>query len=89
MAWQGIADCFLRVVREEGIRTFYRPLLPRLVSVVPMIGIQFAVYEGLKRAIRALPEYDDESSPSRPSFSMLEDMDDLTIEEGLYDEAEA
>jgi Mitochondrial carrier protein len=41
-------DCFLRVMREEGIGTFYRSLPPRLMSVVPMIAIQFGVYEALK-----------------------------------------
>jgi Mitochondrial carrier protein len=35
-------------MREEGIGTFYRSLPPRLMSVVPMIAIQFGVYEALK-----------------------------------------
>ena len=46
----------MRVLREEGLRTFYAPLAPRLVSVVPMIGIQFGVYEFMKRTIAKLPE---------------------------------
>lgn len=86
---QGVADCFVRIAREEGLATFYKPLVPRLISVVPMIGIQFGVYEGLKRAIRALPDRD---TPSPRPSSMLhksEDMDDMTIEEGLFDEVEA
>jgi len=44
------------VLREEGLKTFYAPLAPRLVSVVPMIGIQFGVYEFMKRTIAGLPE---------------------------------
>jgi Mitochondrial carrier protein len=36
-------------MREEGVGAFYRGLPPRLVSVVPMIGIQFGVYEFIKR----------------------------------------
>ena len=39
-AYKGIVDCAVRVFREEGIGAFYRGLPPRLVSVVPMIGIQ-------------------------------------------------
>ena len=45
MAYNGINDCFRRVLKEEGIGAFYRGLAPRLFSVVPMIGIQFGVYE--------------------------------------------
>jgi len=47
--YKGIIDCAMRVYREEGLITFYRGLPPRLVSVVPMIGIQFGVYEYMKR----------------------------------------
>jgi solute carrier family 25 S-adenosylmethionine transporter 26 len=43
--YNGIKDCFQRVMKEEGIGAFYRGLTPRLLSVVPMIGIQFGVYE--------------------------------------------
>ncbi|MGK3734796.1 MAG: hypothetical protein ACI8RD_011999 [Bacillariaceae sp.] len=49
--YKGIIDCGLRVAREEGINTFYRGLAPRLLSVVPMIGIQFGVYEAMKRVM--------------------------------------
>jgi hypothetical protein len=48
-AYKGIVDCAVRVAREEGMRTFYRGLSPRLISVVPMIGIQFGVYESMKK----------------------------------------
>ena len=44
-AYAGINDCFRRVMKEEGIGAFYRGLTPRLLSVVPTIGIQFGVYE--------------------------------------------
>jgi hypothetical protein len=49
--YKGIVDCAIRVAKEEGIRTFYSGLPPRLVSVVPMIGIQFGVYEAMKKAM--------------------------------------
>lgn len=48
-AYKGVADCAVRILREEGIRTFYRGLAPRLISVVPMIGIQFGIYEAMKK----------------------------------------
>lgn len=47
--YKGIIDCAVRIAREEGINVFYRGLPPRLVSVVPMIGIQFGVYEFMKK----------------------------------------
>ena len=43
--YMGINDCFRRILKEEGVGAFYRGLVPRLLSVVPMIGIQFGVYE--------------------------------------------
>jgi hypothetical protein len=55
-AYKGIIDCAIRVAREEGMGTFYRGLPPRLVSVMPMIGIQFGVYEFMKKAMLARRE---------------------------------
>jgi solute carrier family 25 S-adenosylmethionine transporter 26 len=50
-AYKGIIDCAVRVAREEGVRALYRGLTPRLISVVPMIGIQFGVYEFMKKTL--------------------------------------
>lgn len=63
--YKGIVDCAVRVAREEGVKSFYRGLPPRLVSVVPMIGIQFTVYEFMKRQMqrRALAEQLPEIQP--------------------------
>ena len=43
--YKGIVDCFRVIVREEGVGALYRALPPRLLSVVPMMGIQLCVYE--------------------------------------------
>mmetsp|Transcript_25359 Transcript_25359/g.43287 ORF Transcript_25359/g.43287 Transcript_25359/m.43287 type:complete len:474 (-) Transcript_25359:118-1539(-) len=51
--YNGINDCFKRVLKEEGIGAFYRGLTPRLLSVVPMIGIQFGFYEFTKKLMLA------------------------------------
>ncbi|KAL7535061.1 hypothetical protein ACHAXR_009252, partial [Thalassiosira sp. AJA248-18] len=51
--YKGINDCFKTVLKEEGIGAFYRGLTPRLLSVVPMIGIQFGVYEFTKKFMLA------------------------------------
>lgn len=47
--YKGIVDCAQRVMKEEGVGAFYRGLTPRLVSVMPMIGIQFGIYEYMKK----------------------------------------
>lgn len=47
--YRNMADGFVRVVTEEGWPTLYRGLVPRLVSVVPMTGVSFGIYESLKR----------------------------------------
>jgi hypothetical protein len=41
IAYTGVRDCFYRILKEEGVGAFYRSLPPRLMSVVPMIAIQF------------------------------------------------
>eukprot|EP00633_Aureoumbra_lagunensis_P000985 CAMPEP_0197297958 /NCGR_PEP_ID=MMETSP0890-20130614/42370_1 /TAXON_ID=44058 ORGANISM="Aureoumbra lagunensis, Strain CCMP1510" /NCGR_SAMPLE_ID=MMETSP0890 /ASSEMBLY_ACC=CAM_ASM_000533 /LENGTH=179 /DNA_ID=CAMNT_0042775389 /DNA_START=537 /DNA_END=1076 /DNA_ORIENTATION=+ len=54
IAYLGISDCVKRMLKEEGVYAFYRGLPPRLVSVVPMSCLQFAVYEDLKRQLPKL-----------------------------------
>ena len=45
----GLHDTAVRMIREEGPASLYRGLTPRLASVVPMVAIQFAVYEAMKK----------------------------------------
>eukprot|EP01125_Pyxidicula_operculata_P007999 TRINITY_DN2697_c0_g1_i1.p1 TRINITY_DN2697_c0_g1~~TRINITY_DN2697_c0_g1_i1.p1 ORF type:complete len:237 (-),score=26.59 TRINITY_DN2697_c0_g1_i1:96-806(-) len=45
--YKGIADCFKRIVREEGFLALYKGLVPQLMGLVH-VGIQFPVYEKLK-----------------------------------------
>lgn len=53
-AYKGMRDCFLRMIREEGVGSFYLSLTPRLMAVVPMIAIQFGVYELLQKQFERL-----------------------------------
>lgn len=46
--YKGIIDAASRIYKEESMSAFYRGLTPRLLSVVPMVGIQFGVYEYMK-----------------------------------------
>ena len=47
----GIVDGCRQVYRNEGIRGFYRGLWPSVVGIAPYLGLDFAVYEGLKKCI--------------------------------------
>eukprot|EP00953_Heterococcus_sp_UTEX-ZZ885_P012816 7328-Heterococcus_DN1.PRE.1 len=38
--YKGVIDCLRRSAKEEGVGALYKALVPRLASVVPMIGIQ-------------------------------------------------
>jgi len=51
--YKGIIDCAAQITKNEGIYAFYRGLAPRLISVVPMIGIQFGIYEYMKKFMLA------------------------------------
>lgn len=53
--YKNMWHCIVVMLRDEGIQSFYKALPPRLLSVVPMIGIQFAVYELIKRLLLGLP----------------------------------
>lgn len=60
--YKGITDAAVRIMKEEGIGAFYRGLTPRLVSVVPMIGIQFGVYEFMKKVMLERTSFPAETS---------------------------
>eukprot|EP01038_Epipyxis_sp_PR26KG_P012968 gene12968-17389_t len=53
--YSGMVDCMEKILRNEGIGSFYKALGPRLLSVVPMIGIQFGMYELMKRLLIGAP----------------------------------
>ncbi len=44
-----------QIIQQEGVSSLYRALPPRLLSVVPMTGIQYGVYELMKRLIIGQP----------------------------------
>jgi len=51
-------DCLTKILSNEGPWALYRALPPRLLAVVPMIGIQFGVYEFMKRVLLKQPAPD-------------------------------
>ena len=51
VAYKGMTDCFVRTVREEGVRALFKGLWPNYIKVVPSIAIAFVSYEQLKEAM--------------------------------------
>ena len=43
--YRGVADCCKQIVRQEGLRAFYKGLTPSLVGIIPYAGIDLAIYE--------------------------------------------
>eukprot|EP00051_Salpingoeca_urceolata_P028812 m.488136 g.488136 ORF g.488136 m.488136 type:complete len:519 (-) comp25565_c0_seq1:245-1801(-) len=55
--YRGIAHCARDVLRHEGVRGFYKGLVPSTLGVIPYAGIDLAVYETLKQTyIREYPD---------------------------------
>lgn len=54
IAYKNLGHAITTMLKDEGLFCFYRGLPPRLLSVVPMIAIQFATYEYAKRRLPAL-----------------------------------
>lgn len=73
------------MLREEGIGSFYNSLTPRLVSVVPMIGVQYLVYEFMKKLMAEVPEVAPPSkkdSVSSRDNLLVGELDTVTVTEG-------
>jgi len=48
-------DVAAEVVRRDGMRGFYRGIVPELAKVVPGVGIAFSVYEAIKKHLSCDP----------------------------------
>jgi solute carrier family 25 phosphate transporter 23/24/25/41 len=49
--YTGMADCFVRTVKEEGFSALFKGILPNYVKVIPSIAIAFVVYEHVSEAL--------------------------------------
>ncbi|XP_035582950.1 calcium-binding mitochondrial carrier protein SCaMC-1-like [Zalophus californianus] len=46
--YSGFIDCGQKLLKQEGVRTFFKGYIPNLLGILPYAGIDFAVYELLK-----------------------------------------
>jgi hypothetical protein len=51
---RGGLSLLAKIVRTEGSRALYRGLLPEMLKVAPMVGIQFTIYESILSALGGL-----------------------------------
>lgn len=49
--YNGMMDCFIKTVREEGFRALFRGLMPNYLKVAPSIAIAFVSYEQCKKSL--------------------------------------
>lgn len=64
--YKGIVDATWRIAHEEGYAAFYKGMTPRLISVVPMIGIQFGLKEYMKKIMLQRSNAHKNSVPFSP-----------------------
>lgn len=50
-SYKGMSDVFRKTLQNEGLRGFYKGLLPNLLKVVPAAGITYLVYETMKKSL--------------------------------------
>ncbi|XP_048219389.1 calcium-binding mitochondrial carrier protein SCaMC-1-like [Perognathus longimembris pacificus] len=46
--YSGVIDCCKKLVRKEGVQTFFKGYVPSMLGIVPYAGLDLAVYELLK-----------------------------------------
>ncbi|XP_036308664.1 calcium-binding mitochondrial carrier protein SCaMC-1-like [Pipistrellus kuhlii] len=46
--YSGIINCGKKLLKQEGVRTFYKGYVPNMLSIIPYAGIELSVYESLK-----------------------------------------
>ena len=45
VTYNGVFDCFAKIMRNEGIRGFYKGLTPNMLRIFPSSGLFFLAYE--------------------------------------------
>jgi solute carrier family 25 (mitochondrial phosphate transporter), member 23/24/25/41 len=50
--YTGTVDCIKKVYQQEGIKGFYKGLVPCYLKVVPSMAIAFMTFERLKKVLK-------------------------------------
>lgn len=43
--YSSIYDCARKIVKNEGLRAFYKGFIPNILGIIPYAGTDLAVYE--------------------------------------------
>uniref|UniRef100_A0A665VBE7 Solute carrier family 25 member 24 n=1 Tax=Echeneis naucrates TaxID=173247 RepID=A0A665VBE7_ECHNA len=46
--YSGMFDCAKKILKNEGVKAFYKGYVPNILGIIPYAGIDLAVYESLK-----------------------------------------
>ncbi|CAG5863331.1 unnamed protein product [Menidia menidia] len=46
--YSGMFDCGKKILKNEGVKAFYKGYIPNILGIIPYAGIDLAVYESLK-----------------------------------------
>lgn len=49
--YDGMRDCIRKISKNEGVKGFYKGILPNFMKTVPAISISYVVFENTKRAL--------------------------------------
>ena len=53
-SYKGMVDCMTQISRKEGLRGFYRGLIPAVAKTGIASGLTFSIYRGTKNFLEAL-----------------------------------
>lgn len=43
--YSGMFDCAKKILKNEGVRAFYKGYIPNILGIIPYAGIDLAIYE--------------------------------------------
>lgn len=66
-AYRGVADAFVRVVREEGPAAFAKGIAPRMAAKALQSGLFFAVYERMRIALALALQVNGDGGAAEPA----------------------
>lgn len=46
--YSGMFDCAKKILKNEGVKAFYKGYIPNILGIIPYAGIDLAIYESLK-----------------------------------------
>ncbi|XP_034035374.1 calcium-binding mitochondrial carrier protein SCaMC-1 [Thalassophryne amazonica] len=46
--YSGMYDCAKKILKNEGVKAFYKGYIPNILGIIPYAGIDLAIYESIK-----------------------------------------